>query len=274
MDKNKVKYGLKNVHYAVMYVAADGTVTYDTPKHVSGAVNLTLDAAGEAVEFFADDEAYYEENTNNGYTGSLEMALIPDEFRVDVLGDTLDINGALIENRDAVVKKFALLFEFDGDKNKTRHVVYNVLPSRPSIAGETKTNTKEPKTDSMDITARPASDTGDIKAKVRQGDAAYDDFYTAVYIKNAPTNTVSQSTATFSKSAPADVVIEVTSTDLQNTVKNVLLSGAPIPGALLTVSGLSVTIDQTYISGLAVGNHVVTVELIRGNAVTVTLAVS
>jgi len=35
----------------------------------------------------------------DGYTGSLEMALIPDEFRVDVLGDELDANGALIENR-------------------------------------------------------------------------------------------------------------------------------------------------------------------------------
>lgn len=273
MDQNKVKYGLKNVHYAAIHEAIDGSVTYDAPKHVPGAVNLALDAEGEKVEFFADDEAYYEEYNNNGYAGSLEMALIPDEFRVDVLGDMIDVNGALIENRDAAVKKFALLFEFDGDKNKTRHVVYNVLPTRPSIAGETKKNAKEPKTDSMNITARPAPDTGDIKAKVKQGDTAYDDFYTAVYIKDAPTNAASY-TATFEKAVPADVVIEVTSSDMQNTVKNVLLNGTPIPGTSLTVAGLSVTIDQVALSDLAVGSHIIVIELLRGNAVTVTLAVS
>ena len=116
---NKVKYGLKNVHYAVV-TETDGEITYDTPKPIRGAVNLTLDAAGESVQFYADDSVYYEENTNDGYTGSLEMALIPDEFRVDVLGDELDANGALIENKDAKAKHFALLFEFDGDAKKTR----------------------------------------------------------------------------------------------------------------------------------------------------------
>lgn len=179
---NKIKFGLKNVHYAVI-TETDGVITYDTPKSIPGAVNLTLDAAGESVQFYADDSVYYEENTNNGYTGSLEMALIPDEFRVDVLGDELDANGALIENKDAKVKHFALLFEFDGDANKTRHVQYYVLASRPSISGSTKTNTKEPQTETMNIAARPAPDTGDVKAKLPQGSAAYDTFFEAVYIK-------------------------------------------------------------------------------------------
>jgi len=179
---NKVKFGLKNVHYAVV-TETDGEITYDTPKPIRGAVNLTLDAAGESVQFYADDMVYYEENTNDGYTGSLEMALIPDEFRVDVLGDELDANGALIENKDAKAKHFALLFEFDGDAEKTRHVLYYVLASRPSVTGATTTNTKEPQTETLNITARPAPDTGDVKAKVPQGSAAYDTFFESVYIK-------------------------------------------------------------------------------------------
>ncbi len=179
---NKIKFGLKNVHYAVV-TETDGEITYDTPKPIRGAVNLTLDAAGESVQFYADDSVYYEENINDGYTGSLEMALIPDDFRVDVLGDELDANGALIENKDAKAKHFALLFEFDGDKEKTRHVLYYVLASRPNVSGSTKTNTKEPQTETMNITARPAPDTGDVKAKVPQDSTAYDTFFESVYIK-------------------------------------------------------------------------------------------
>ncbi len=179
---NKVKFGLNNVHYAVV-TEAGGEVEYGTPKRIPGAVNLTLDAAGESVQFYADDMVYYEENTNDGYTGSLEMALIPDDFRVAVLGDELDANGALIENKDAKAKHFALLFEFDGDAKKTRHVLYYVLASRPSVSGSTRTNTKEPQTETMNITARPAPDTGDVKAKVLQDSDAYEDFFESVYTK-------------------------------------------------------------------------------------------
>ncbi len=180
---NKIKFGLKNVHYAVV-TEAGGEVEYGTPKRIPGAVNLTLDAAGESVQFYADDMVYYEENTNDGYTGSLEIALIPDDFRKDVLGEMEDANGALIENKDAKAKHFALLFEFDGDAKKTRHVLYYVLASRPSVSGSTRTNTKEPQTETLNITARPAPDTGDVKAKVPQGSDAYDAFFDEIYIKS------------------------------------------------------------------------------------------
>jgi len=179
---NKVKFGLKNVHYAVV-TETEGEITYDTPEPIGGAVNLTLDAAGESVQFYADDRVYFEENTNDGYTGNLEIALIPDDFRKDVLGEVEDANGALIENKDAKAKYFALLFEFDGDAKKTRHVLYYVLASRPSVAGATTTNTKEPQTETLNITARSAPDTGDVKAKVPQGSDAYDDFFESVYTK-------------------------------------------------------------------------------------------
>lgn len=270
---NKVKYGLKNVHYAVV-TEVNGIVSYGTPVQVPGAVNLVQNPAGENVTFYADDQVYYEENTNNGYDGTLEMALIPDEFRVDVLGDEIDLNGALIENANAKPKKFALMFEFDGDANKTRHVNYSVLPTRPNVEGSTKTNTKEPKTETMDISVRPAIDTGDVKAKMKPTDAGYDTFFSAVYLKNAPTNTVALNTATFSKAAPADVSIDVTSTDATNAVKNVLLDGAPVGGINLTATGVDVSIKSTYIAALANGTYTITVEFSKGNAVTVTLTVT
>lgn len=178
---NKVKYGLKNVHYAVID-EIDGAINYGTPEGILGAVNLTLNASGEPVIFYADDGTYFEEGVNNGYEGTLEMALIPDQFRVDVLGDYIDANGALVENVNGKPKRIALMFEFDGDVNKTRHVLYNVSVTRPNLEGSTKTNTKEPKTDIMNITARPSLDTGDVKAKIEQGQTGYDTFFESVYI--------------------------------------------------------------------------------------------
>src|SRR5690606_12691770 len=127
------------------------------------------------------------EEVNDGYEGTLEMALIPDQFRVDVLGDYIDANGVLVENVNGKPKRIALMFEFDGDKKKTRHIFYNVAVGRPNIEGSTKTNTKEPKTEVMNISARPALDTGDVKAKMKQGQTGYDSFFNEVYIPQPET---------------------------------------------------------------------------------------
>jgi phi13 family phage major tail protein len=249
--------------------------SYATPVHIPGAVNLTLSPVGEKVKFPADDmEEYFAENVNNGYDGSLEMALIPDHFRTDVLGDTLDSNGAIVENANATVKRFALMFEFDGDAQKTRHVLYNVLANRPNIEGTTRSNTKEPKSETLEVEARPAADTSDVKAKVKQGDTGYDTFFTAVYLKDAVVNTAGANPADFSKAAAADVEITTTSNGT-TAVKNVLVNGVPVPGVSLTIDALKVTIASAYILGLnlANGNYPIVVEFTKGNAVTYTLTV-
>ena len=177
---NKVKYGLKNVHYAVI-TETGGVITYDTPKPIPGAVSLTLSPRGERTDFYADDMLYYTSATNDGYEGDLEVALFPDEFKKDVLGYKEDANGALFEDANAIPKNFALLFEFSGDKNAVRHVLYNVSPSRPNLQSSTKTNTSEPQTETMSIVASPAPDTGMVKAKVEPGNAQYDTWYQQVY---------------------------------------------------------------------------------------------
>ena len=67
MAENKVRYGLKNVHYAVATEGTDGALTYTTPVRYPGAVSLTLDPRGETSEFYADDRVYYATTSNNGY---------------------------------------------------------------------------------------------------------------------------------------------------------------------------------------------------------------
>lgn len=183
-DNNKVKYGLKNCHYAKL-TEAGGVITYGTPVAIKGAVNLSLDATGDETNFFADDTKYYNVTANTGYSGSLELALIPDQFKIDILGYDADTNGVLFEDAEAEPARFALLFEFAGDANHTRHVVYDVTCSRPSLASNTETETKEPVTETLNITASPlpldSNGMRIVKAKVNEGETEYNNFFTAVY---------------------------------------------------------------------------------------------
>ena len=183
MPENKIRYGLKNVHYAIATIAADNTATYGTPKPFPGAVSLALDPQGENTPFYADDIAYWIGASNTGYSGDLEMALVTDDFEKDVLGALPDNKGVMIEDVNAQAVHFALLFQVAGDAKATRHVLYNCTASRPSIASQTKETTIEPGTETLNLAADPRED-GLVKS--RTGDdttnATYNSWYRQVYV--------------------------------------------------------------------------------------------
>ena len=120
---NKVKFGLSNVHIAPITYSGN-TVTYGTIFELPGAVNLSLDPAGESADFYADNTKYFSDAANQGYTGTLEIALINDNFREKILGQYKDINGAFIENKDDAFKDFAIGCQFEGDSKGTRYWFY------------------------------------------------------------------------------------------------------------------------------------------------------
>lgn len=183
----KVKFGLKNVYYAVATIAADGTATYATPVRIPGAVNLGMDPQGETTTFRADDIVYWEGLSNNGYSGPLEIALIPRSFEIDVLGMIEDAKGGVAEVVNPTPVHFALLFEFQDDVEGHRVAMYNCTASRASVGGTTKGENIEPQTSTLNLAARAVynsslqRDTVKYKLKRSEDATTYDAWFSAVY---------------------------------------------------------------------------------------------
>lgn len=152
-DTNKIKYGIKNVYYAVATIAANNSATYTTPVALPGAVSLSLEPQGDTSPFYADNIVYYTSVANSGYEGDLELAKVPDSFLKDCLGYKADGNGVLFEDANAATVHFALIFQFEGDAHAKRSVLYNCVATRPEVNGNTKAESIEPETETISITA-------------------------------------------------------------------------------------------------------------------------
>lgn len=179
---NKVTFGLKKCYYATITFGVSG-YSFGTPVALPGAVSLSISRTGDSYSFYADDGVYFELGDNAGYDGTLELAQIPDSFRTAAFGETKDAKGVLMEESAAELGHFALLFEFTGDQNAVRHILYNCTATQNDVAGDTKGESVEVKTETINLKARPLPDGGRVKAKTGQttDEDTYDGWYSAVY---------------------------------------------------------------------------------------------
>ncbi len=146
----KVRYGIENVYYAL--ITEDG---FGTPKPLKGATSLTLEADGQSTSFYADDTKYAEIEVNTGYTGTLTIASLEDEVRVDLLGEVKDSLGGVYETPDAVSAPFALLYKIKGNVCDQNFVFYEATLSRPSQNANTTSDSTDPDTVELSFSAMP-----------------------------------------------------------------------------------------------------------------------
>lgn len=191
-DSKGVRYGISNAHYALYTDGQDGALgTYATPVAMQGATQLTLTPQGDTWTFYADNIAYESGSSNTGYELSITIAVFGDQAKIDLLGYKTDSNGVVYEPADAEPASAAFLWEFGGSKVKKRGLLYNVKVNRPTMSGNTKTESVDPDTDEMTGVAigRDLTIGGHtvnvIKASVTDATATatqYENWFNSVYI--------------------------------------------------------------------------------------------
>lgn len=187
--ENKVVFGLEKVGFAVATIAANGSATYAAPIMNPGARSISLEPQGDLEPWYADNIAYYVVDNFNSYSGDLEVAKFIDEIMEEIWHEAEATNGIRYEEAGTEAVHFALLFEIKGDKEKVRHVFYNCTGTRPAVSSSTTEETTEPQTSTTSITATSiyvsSLDKNVLKGRCKPGDAAYDNFYTAVVLPSA-----------------------------------------------------------------------------------------
>jgi len=182
---DKVKFSVKNAHFVPMEDEAKGT--YGAPSPMPGMVSISLDPQGESTVFYADGIAYFRCDQNNGYAGEMECAyFLPDFLKYAFQYTEGTTSKVLTENANKTSKPFGLLLEEEGDETGTKFAFYKCTATRPKRAFKTKTNTKDPTTQSMAIVIEPLPD-GDVYA-MTQADTPADivnNWYKSVYKESA-----------------------------------------------------------------------------------------
>ena len=187
---NKIRYGLENVHYAKVTKGEGGRIEYGKPVHYPGAVSLELSPeTTDPVKYYADNKVYHSApGSNQGYSGTLELTSgdAKDAFDKDIMGFVEDEHGNIIENENAKPSAFAHMWQFEGDESGMRYVAYNCTATRTALSGKTTENGAiTPATESYNITALPAEDTGDVTLKCPKKSSDYDTFFSTVVLKSA-----------------------------------------------------------------------------------------
>lgn len=184
---NKIRYGLKNVHVAFRTADVGGLPTWEAPIAIPGAIGMRPSGEGEEFKLFADNGPYFSATTNNGYSLELEMALIPDAVIAEMLNWTVDANGALVEDADALPNPFALIYQVEGDDKSRRSVFYQCTAAKPEREEKTKESNINPTSDVLKITAVPIEvggiNTPRATLELSATNATeYNGFFTAVYV--------------------------------------------------------------------------------------------
>ena len=180
-----IEYGINKVHYAIQtFDPQTGIYTWETPKALKGTISLSKDPVGDITNFYADNVTYFKTVNNDGYSGTLTVALATDTFLKEVYGELEDDNLVKVESSNDIIKQIALGFQIEGDTEGRRIWLANVQLQRPSKEATTKEEAIEPNTYAIEYDAKPLIVSGYVQYSIRRltgNETIYDEWFDAVY---------------------------------------------------------------------------------------------
>lgn len=179
MAENKVVFGLSNVYFGTYSVTTTGSVTLGTPMHVPGAVNLSLEADTEETVFWADNVKYYVSNADNGFTGEVELAYVPNDFKTQFMNYKTLSDGGLAQIKGVDNKTVYMMFEGSGDAEKRRAILYNISLGPITREYSTTEGSNEPKTATLPITVTGDNATGVTRVVYSPNNTPYTTMFTS-----------------------------------------------------------------------------------------------
>ena len=178
-QKNKVEFGICNLHVCTYEVDDDNIVTLGTPYPQKGAVSYSADEGGDFSSFYADNVRYFGEYSEGDISGDLEVALFDDDFKTQFLGYKRLTNGGLAKVKGAYKPNVCLMFEVDGDVEHNRVIIYNCALGGISRTYNTEAESRKPVTETIPVTVIGDVVTNVPSAVLKPGDAGYDTLFTA-----------------------------------------------------------------------------------------------
>lgn len=182
---NRVNWGLAASAWGKITTDAQGNDVYGTPTMFLGNRQVNWDPAGDLVKVFADGTVIYTGRQNSGYTGSMELTNLDDDFAAWVLSESVDSKNVQYEEKEPTVNRFYLLWEWVQDVKDTRHIMYNITASRPSMSATTSgdNDSKTAQYRTLNLTAIPRAD-GIVKASTRVDvdSTTYNNWFNAAYV--------------------------------------------------------------------------------------------
>lgn len=183
MNKNKVEFGTSNFHIGT-YSIENGETKLGDPIHIQGMRALSLESQTEDSNFCADDIVYFYDYTDNGLKGDLNMALFPDEFKTKFLNYREMQDGGIAQIKGIQNQVTYIAFEGKGDKEKRRHIFFNVALGAIKREHKTIENGKEVEEESISLTIIGDTKTQILKVSYSPGDEGYEKVFTKPTIPN------------------------------------------------------------------------------------------
>lgn len=131
--------GIRNVNYCLK---TGGSISAPFPLNGAVGISFTPQTTPRTIAVRPDKggQIQHTDFIETGKQASLEILSLPVSFLTDILGYETDENGILYEGAFKSVH-FVLLYEEQNEDIPVRHLLYDVVCSKPSFDATTMTNT-------------------------------------------------------------------------------------------------------------------------------------